>query len=129
MITYLAGPIDGCTDSEATGWREHVKDVLGADRCLDPMTRDYRGQEDTEFKAIVELDKADIRNAEIMLANCWKAGWGTPMEIHLAWALAIPVIAVVPQDARVSPWLRYHSDAVVRTMAEALDLIEELERL
>lgn len=34
---YLGGPINGCTDSEANGWRQGFMDSLAGCKFLDPM--------------------------------------------------------------------------------------------
>lgn len=110
QFVYLAGGINGCTDDEAVAWREYVKDILGEANCLDPMRRDYRGREDAAYQEIVEGDIADIDGSWIIIANCWQKSWGTPMEIfYAARDCGIPVLAVVPMDASISPWLRYHT--------------------
>lgn len=109
MKVYLCGPINGCTDDEASNWRDRVKSVLGDGNCVDPMRRDYRGVEDQNVEAIVDGDVTDILASSVVLANCWHTSWGTAMEIHLAHQWNIPVIAVVPPGSRVSPWLRYHA--------------------
>lgn len=122
LLVYLCGPIDGCTDDEATEWRNRVKSVLGEDHCLDPMRRDFRGVEDDHVNEIVESDKRDIYASDVVLANCWKASWGTPMEVYLAWYAGIPVIAVVPEGSKVSPWLQYHAQ-VVTSLDSAFDIL------
>lgn len=128
MITYLAGPINGCTDDEANNWRDIVKARLGADHCLDPMRRDYRGIEDQSVDAIVEGDLNDIDSSDVMLANCWQVSWGTAMEIFYAAGTPMRVVAVLPKDARVSPWLRYHAE-IFTDLNEALDSILSMEVL
>ena len=122
-IIYLSGPINGCSDDECSTWRDEVKARYGVENCIDPMRRDYRGREDESVNEIVTLDKADIGNAVVMLANCWQTSWGTAMEIHYAHSIGIPVIAVVPLFTRVSPWLRYHA-CIVRSLPEAYQIIE-----
>lgn len=124
-FVYLAGPINGCTDDEAINWRQAVKDRLGVYNCIDPMRRDYRGKEAGNEDEIVEKDKLDIFCSDMMLANCWQVSWGTAMEIYYARDLLIPVHAVVPPDARVSPWLTYHA-RVHRSLDSALESIEYL---
>ena len=119
---YLAGPINGCNDDEANGWRQGVMDRHPDHTFLDPMVRDYRGREDECVDEIVEGDKADIAKCDIFLAYCWQVSWGTGMEIHLAHQGGKRVIVVVPAGDRVSPWLRYHSEVVVTTLAEAESL-------
>jgi nucleoside 2-deoxyribosyltransferase len=108
-IVYLCGPIGGCTDDEAVNWRDVVKARIGAENCLDPMRRDYRGREDEAVSEIVERDKEDIEDSDVVLANCWQPSPGTSMEILYAWEHGIPVYAILPPGARVSPWYRYHA--------------------
>ncbi|MFB8071084.1 nucleoside 2-deoxyribosyltransferase [Streptomyces californicus] len=116
---YLAGPIHGCTDSEATDWRSAAR-MLIRGSVLDPMVRDYRGQEAQNAADIVEGDKADIRNCRAVLAYCPRPSAGTSMEIHYAWSLGLPVVTVVPVGP-VSPWLQYHSTGVFRDLAAAVN--------
>lgn len=116
---YLAGPINGCTDDEANTWRDQVKAKFGEANCVDPMRRDYRGKEDESVAEIVHGDLADIDDSDVMLANCWQVSWGTAMEIHYAHTIGKRVIAILPTDVRVSPWLRYHAE-VVHSLDDAL---------
>lgn len=125
MITYLAGPINGCTDDEAKNWREVVKAALGDKNCLDPMRRDYRGIEDKSVNEIVNGDLADIDASDAMLANCWQVSWGTAMEIRYAATHDIPVIAVLPPGSRVSPWLSYHA-TVTFSLDDALAQVRKM---
>jgi nucleoside 2-deoxyribosyltransferase len=119
---YLAGPIDGCTDSEAQDWRDVAKKKLGEDKCLDPMRRDYRGRTDQCYTEIVMQDLDDIDQSDIILANCWRAGWGTPMEIfYNRYVNDRPVLAVVQPDTMVSPWLRYYASTIYYSLDQALD--------
>jgi nucleoside 2-deoxyribosyltransferase len=115
---YLAGPIQGCTDSEAKDWRDAARMMLRGN-VIDPMTRDYRGVEEEFVADIVNGDKADIRKCRSVLAYCPRPSVGTSMEIFYAWTLRIPVVAVVPAGP-VSPWLRYHSIGVFRDLAAAI---------
>lgn len=122
---YLCGPINGCTDAEANDWRTYVKGRW-AGPTLDPMRRDYRGREHEAVREIVELDKADVLASGIVLANCPKPSAGTSMEILFAWENGVPVVAVVPEGAPVSPWIRYHSAHVVHSLSDALAACETL---
>ena len=123
MKVYLAGPINGCDDDEANGWREGVMARHPDLTFLDPMARDYRGREDQCVDEIVEGDKDDIDLADVVLAYCWQASWGTAMELMWAYLGHKRIIVVVPEGARVSPWLRYHSEVVVPSLAEAEALL------
>lgn len=121
QTVYLCGAINGCTDSEAKDWRETVKEAL-ADTFdfLDPMRRDYRGKEDESVAEIVAGDVADIQASDIVLVAADRPSWGTAMECCLAWRDGKMVLVVCGQE-RVSPWLRFHSSAVVPTLKAAIE--------
>ncbi len=121
---YLCGPINGCTDEECNNWRELAKASLKCD-TLDPMRRDYRGREDECVREIVELDKIDVTNSEVLLVSYDKPSVGTSMEILYAWEQGKMVITVARPDARISPWLRYHSHFIFNTFEEAFGFINQ----
>lgn len=125
MTIYLAGGINALSDDDAKDWRAQAAELLNGD-VLDPMARDYRGQEDQNVAAIVEGDLDDIAQCEAVLAWCPRASWGTAMEIHHASTQGQPVIAVVPEGQPVSPWLRYHTTTVVHTLEDAVTAIHEV---
>lgn len=125
MKPYLCGPINGCTDSEAKDWREAVKAIFP--ESIDPMKRDYRGRETEDYREIVDLDKRDIRNADVVLVNYDKPSVGTSMEIMYAWERGIPIIVWIRTDERVSPWLRYHSTAFVSSLADVEAKLSEFK--
>lgn len=141
---YLAGGINGLSDADANNWRNEAKRLLPREiGVLDPMSRDYRGKEDENVGAIVEGDLADIQGCEAVIAYCPRPSWGTAMEIQ--WTATTGrnvtvkhggndyepgttstlghrwIIAIVPTDVAVSPWLRHHVDAVVPTLEEAVE--------
>lgn len=121
---YLCGPINGCTDAEAKNWREAVKEYFPA--SIDPMKRDYRGKELTNYREIVDLDKRDIRNSDIILVNYDKPSVGTSMEVFYAWTLGIPVVVWAAPNTRLSPWLIYHSTTIVNSLDEVVNKIQEI---
>lgn len=132
---YLGGPINGCSDSEVNDWRSWVKDQLpglasrigcGALIPVDPMKRDYRGKEAEDYREIVDLDKRDIRGCDAVVVMYTKPSVGTAMEIFFAWQLGIPVVLIDESSKPLSPWLRYHSTAIVARdglMAKLADVI------
>jgi nucleoside 2-deoxyribosyltransferase len=122
---YLCGPINGCTDAEANDWRTAVKALWPGD-CLDPMRRDYRGREAESVREIVELDKIDVTRADAVLVSCDKPSWGTAMEVIYAWMIGKPVVVVCPSGMSISPWLRYHSHAIVHSYEDAVLRANEL---
>lgn len=126
-MIYLAGPINGCTDDEAVNWRDFVKDSVGADMCIDPMRRDYRGVEDQNVTAIVHGDITDIDDCSVVLANCWQASVGTSMELwYAAREARKPVVVMVPPGSRVSPWLQYVASHIVTDLSEGIKLARGL---
>jgi hypothetical protein len=125
VIVYLAGGINGLSDSDAKDWREYAKERLSHD-TLDPLRRDYRGIEDESVEEIVHGDLEDIRNSDVVLASCVRPSWGTAMEIHFTrTSTPSSVYAVVPEDQTVSPWLRYYT-SIFRTFDEAINHLNGL---
>lgn len=120
---YLAGPINGCTDAEMNDWRDDLTGRLSDHTIRTPVARDYRGKEDESVEDIVEGDKADIDASDVIVAYCPRPSVGTSMEVLYAWSAAKAVLIFAPEGAPVSPWLRYHSDAVLHT---ADDVVEHL---
>lgn len=110
MVVYLCGPINGCTDDECMNWREEAKRRLK--NTIDPMERDYRGLESECVDEIVELDKQDIDNSDILLVNYVKPSVGTSMEILYAWERGKRIYVVAPKGVTISPWLAYHSHLI-----------------
>jgi hypothetical protein len=94
---YLCGGINGLSDADCRDWRAIASEALAARgiRVLDPMVRDYRGREDECVNEIVEGDKADIRQSDILLVNACRPSWGTAMEIMLAYSAGKKVVSFV----------------------------------
>jgi Nucleoside 2-deoxyribosyltransferase len=116
---YLCGPINGCTDEEANGWRSKVKS-LWPGKTIDPMRRDYRGREAQMYREIVELDKIDIQAASCLIVSYDKPSVGTSMEVFIAYSLGKPVVIVAAPHTVISPWLHYHSHAIVTSYEAAV---------
>lgn len=124
-IAYLCGPINGCTDEECKDWRAAFTALWGG-TVLDPMRRDYRGKEDAAWREIVELDKIDVSNADVIVVSYDKPSVGTSMEVLYAWERGKPVIIVAAKDARISPWLRYHSHRIVHSYVDAVTAANQI---
>lgn len=119
MKIYLAGPINGCSDSEANDWRSAFKKLHS--NVLDPMARDYRGKEAENVAGIVEGDKSDIDACDAVLVWFERPSVGTSMEVLYAWERKKPVVVVNKSGKPISPWLAYHSIAIVNSADEALN--------
>ena len=118
---YLAGPIFRCTDEESKNWRSLAKELLELP-FIDPMDRDYRGVENQLFRQIVNEDKAEILKCWWMLAYCPRPSFGTPMEVLFGYERGLHVVTV-SETPCTSPWLKYHSQYVSRSVEEACDYI------
>jgi nucleoside 2-deoxyribosyltransferase len=131
---YLAGPINACTDHVANGWRNQVIDwhrSFGRHRIIElrnPMDRDYRGIEGSCAAEIVELDKRDIRESDVMLVRWLKPSVGTSMEILYAYERDIPVILWLESRSDVSPWLIYHASCMVLGFDQAMEQVERFTK-
>jgi len=122
MRVYLAGAINGMNTYQATAWREEAKKMRPDIEWVDPMVRDYRGQESVNVDAIVDGDLADIASCDALLCSAENPSWGTAMEIRAASSeMGKPVIAFCWRP-HPSPWLLKHA-TVVRSMTEALALL------
>lgn len=126
MKCYLAGPINGCTDSQAHDWRNEVTRLLGSENVLNPMARDYRGKEHEAVKDIVENDKRDIDACDILLVWFTQPSVGTSMEILYAWERGKKIIIIDRQAKPLSPWIVYHSHGVVKEISEILKVLPSL---
>lgn len=94
---YLAGPINGCSDQQAIGWRAEAKRLLPCVLVLDPMDRDYRGRESDCAAEIIHGDKQSIAACTALLVNANRPSWGTAMEIMFAYQLCKRIVAFVEQ--------------------------------
>ena len=123
-VVYLCGPINGCSDKQAHGWRQSVMAKLsGTHTFLDPMRRDYREHEAGHEREIVEAYLADIQNSDIVLALCGRPSWGTAMEIFAADRLYRKPCIVIGGSG--SPWLEVHATARVATVRDAVELLRK----
>lgn len=130
MNIYLCGPINGCTDDKAMTWRDWFKRIGGTSPFLsinwiDPMKRDYRGKEHEDYREIVELDKREVAMSDAIVVMYTQPSVGTSMEVFFAWSRNIPTIVIDESSKPISPWLRYHATAVVKTKEEAMQKIKE----
>lgn len=139
MTVYLAGPIDNVSGEESSGWREKVKEALPDINFLDPLRRKWEGfNYDTgqwnegadpsidDFTEIVERDKADISDSDIVLVYHNKPGVGTSMEILYAFELGKYVLTIGCTGRPLSPWILYHSTKIVKTLDEAIDALKDI---
>jgi nucleoside 2-deoxyribosyltransferase len=124
---YLCGPIQNRTDAQCVTWRETIKEHWPG-VSLDPLRRDYRGREMENVAKLVRDDLDDIRRCDILLVYFDAPSVGTSMEIFFAHhILRIPVVTIdVHGRGRESPWLVRHTDVLVSTLPEALEVLKQV---
>jgi hypothetical protein len=137
MTVYLAGPIDNVPGKESSGWRDKVKEALPDINFLDPLRRKFKGFDyeigqwtgegpNSDFVDIVEEDKKDVSESNVVLVYHNKPGVGTSMEILYAFERGIYVLTVGCTGRPLSPWILYHSSKIVDTLDEAIEALKEL---
>jgi len=130
MKIYLAGPIAECTAVQANDWRAEAARLLDEHICLDPTRRNKDGSlegltsKDEIIERIIKPDLVDIKNADTIIANCWKPSHGTSMEIFAAWSFHKRIAVIIPEDREPSYWIIAHADIIVRSLEEACDWVK-----
>lgn len=128
MKVYLSGPINGCSDDEAKGWREQAKDWLPNCEVFDPMVRDYRGRELEPGIAakIVEGDKIDILQCRVNLRMYDKPSEGSAEEWHFAYTAGRLNVLVDITNKPLSPWASYHAHHIFKSLRDACAFVNGL---
>ena len=148
---YLCGPILSRTTEEANHWRHqainelqnitHVEETGNLKetplqerykfQCLDPMRRQFSDKDMLGMNEIVQMDKEDVKDADIILVNYNTARQkttlcGTAMEIYLAWTLGKYIVCFtdLPKE-EWSPWMIYHSTRICKSFTEAITYIKK----
>jgi nucleoside 2-deoxyribosyltransferase len=127
LTIYLGGPIFGRSDDDCKAWREKIRDTVTEVHCLDPMSRDYRERLDEPGidREIVENDKRDIDEAEILVVYFDKPSVGTAMEILYAFERGKYILVINVSKGQSSPWLTYHASNTVKSLDEAIVVVKE----
>lgn len=121
---YLCGGINGLSDSDANGWRTVAIGILNSHYdILDPMRRDYRGQESGNSWQIVNGDIHDISYSDVVLANVSRPSWGTGMEIFFAHTSGKKIYLFGVERSKASPWLVYHSHLIFEKLEDACAML------
>lgn len=140
---YLAGPIAGCTESEANTWRDFVCDSLNENiigisplRCEPISENHYTSGSDPRFntpKAIAAKNWYDTETCDLVLAylpkelNERRPSYGTTIEIGWAIGLRKPLIVVTNDEYLTShPLIQTNADWIFDNLSDALDVIHGL---
>jgi hypothetical protein len=130
---YSAGPMEGLTYEQMTGWREQAKlhpKLKG--RCLDPCDREaFHQQSGNQLqlsKRIVFLDELDIRRSRVVLMNLSQIdelnlrAWGSICELTYAYHLGIPVVLVLPKPTD-HPFILTYATEIYTTLEEGIEAV------
>ena len=127
LTAYLAGPINDCTDEDCKDWRERMKTEMPEVNFLDPMRRDYRDFETEETAIeIVENDKKDIDDSDVILVYHDRPSVGTSMEVLYAFERDMFVLTIACTGKPLSPWILYHSTKIVKSLEEAIEVLKPI---
>ena len=143
---YLAGPIAGCTQEEATEWRDDVQKslphgIIGISplRC-EPLKEGMRFTEDgatekmwSDPRAIATKNWLDTESCDLVLAylpkelNDRRPSYGTTIEIGWAIGLRKPLI-VVSDDVQYMehPLIRCNASWRLDNLPDAVEVITGL---
>ena len=137
---YLAGPVAALEDGGAS-WRDDLVDAY-ADADVgfaNPLDHLNAPAEDVDIVAvdtddpsevtpdeIVENDKEMLRESDgVLVGYSRERQIGTPMEVMWAFEHGTPVVVVWIRDetlySELSPWYRYHADAVTTSRSGAVE--------
>ena len=139
---YLAGPVASLEDGGAS-WRQDLVDeyaedddvhfenpvakynVPAGDVDIVPSESDDPGE--VTPGEIVEADKSMLRESDgVLVGYSDVQSIGTPMEVMWAHERDVPVVIWIRDDTlygELSPWYRYHADAVTTSRLEAVSLL------
>lgn len=141
---YLAGPVAHAPDGEGgASWRDRFEARFGGrfevrnplskynvpldDLCIKPGVSNPNDETTVGIDELVRNDKQMIEGADVVLVGYKPVrSVGTPMEVMYAFERDIPVILWGREGGfDLSPWYKYHTDAVLGSMDAAADWIEQ----
>jgi hypothetical protein len=137
LTVYLCGPMAGCKNFEHVERRANQKLWVKA-AFLEEWYRRAMGPEPPEIEfldptagrtphvsALVDRDLTCVAVATVVLADVWKVGLGTGMEMAHS-TKAKTVAAVEDPGLAVNPWIHWHAESVWGTVEGACGRVAEL---
>jgi nucleoside 2-deoxyribosyltransferase len=136
---YLAGPVAALDDGGAS-WREELVNEYAEDDVhfenpvakynvpagdVDIVPAESDDPSEVTPGEIVEADKEMLRESDGVLVGYSNVqSIGTPMEVMWAFEHVTPVVVWIRDDtlySELSPWYRYHADAVTTSRSGAVE--------
>ena len=132
QYTYLAGPMEGLTYEQMSGWRKDatrqlfLRDI----ETLDPTRRvSYHDQKDQTYAAarVVKHDLQDIAYSTVILADLRDSTpgrkWGTVCEIAHAHTKNKIIIVITDPSQFKHPFIEYYATEIHHTLDNAIDAV------
>lgn len=125
---YLAGAIEWQDNAYTTEWRQEAGRLSRA-RGLDVIDPTYfdGASDGLTASEVVIRDRYLLRQADAILADGRKPGWGTAMEILDAYQLGM--LVVVWGAERKSLFLVHHTARFTDTVADGVQYIADMLQL
>jgi len=134
--TYLAGPIEGLTIYQATGWRKEASFELKnfGINTLDPTRRTSFVDSNhlttkNASRRVWKADLQDIAYSTVVLANLSDSlpgkKWGTVCEIAHAHTKNKIIIVVMDKDQFEHPFITQYATEVHHTLEDAIEAVKE----
>jgi nucleoside 2-deoxyribosyltransferase len=134
---YLAGPVAALDDGGAS-WRDDLiaaHDEVAFANPLDHLNApaddidivSYESDDPSEVtpEEVVEADKDLLRESDgVLVGYSRERQIGTPMEVMWAFERDVPVVIWIRDEtlySELSPWYRYHADAVTTSRRQAVE--------
>ena len=140
MYVYLSGPIRHVSAAVAIYWRKRAEHILAEEgiTALNPLRGKHYSETDqrwcpdnlTTDRAIFTRDYSDVQRSDALLV-CLndpndKSTTGTNFEVAWAYQLALPIITVVRDGRRISPFMQQATSIQVDNLDEGIQLIKEM---
>lgn len=129
---YLAGSIEGVSEEEMKGWREHCTRELALRdiKTLDPTRRMtfHQMKNDANFASrIVKHDYADIAYSSVILADLRDSTpgrkWGTISEIAHSHTKNKIIIVVMDKDQFLHPFVQHFATEIYHDLTDAIEAV------
>ncbi len=132
QYTYLAGPMEGLTYEQMTGWRKKASEQLWLREIdtLDPTRRvSYHDQAKNDYTAnrVVKHDLQDIAYSTVVLADLRDSlpgrKWGTVCEIAHAHTKNKIIVVITDATQFKHPFIEYYATEIHHNLEDAIDAV------
>ncbi|TRO48336.1 hypothetical protein E2P60_01180 [Candidatus Bathyarchaeota archaeon] len=131
---FISGPILGMETNQ--GYRKNIAEICdksGFD-VIDPWRREkslYKGDEkwwwpNVPASGFVQRDLEDAERCDIMIVYLPKLSAGACMELFYAKRKGKKIIVVSEMES-LSPWIKIHSDAILKDLNDLEDTLKKFK--